>query len=135
MNAKELAAKLNGNEYRNEISKELADEAKASKLVVVFGGSDDLMEFRGSIYDDAGCYDEATIYLNAEGLLLNRCNNDDCPYFLETINKTAKTIKAYWNVGGYRWIYETKIPHETFEILEDNYKFCRGIVFHMDNLK
>lgn len=135
MNAKELAGKLNGNEYRDEISKELIAEAKASKLVVVLGGSDDLIEFYGSIDDEAGCSDEAIIYLNADGLLLCRCEYDDCPYFQELITKTTKTIKAYWNVEGYSWIYETKIPHKIFEILDDGEKYCRGIVFHMDDLK
>lgn len=49
MTAKELAALLNGREYRNEITKAEASDTKASGLVVVFGSGDVLMVFRGAI--------------------------------------------------------------------------------------
>ena len=56
MTMETLAAILDGREIGSEITKAEADQAKAAGLVVVFGASDDLMEFRGAIYDEIGCY-------------------------------------------------------------------------------
>ena len=43
-------------------------------------------------------------------------------------------MKAVWGEEGYSWTYETAIPHATFEILEDEEKYCRGIVFDIKDL-
>jgi len=51
MNLKELAAKLDGNEYGHELLGVDANYLIELGIVVVFGASDDLMEFSGSIYD------------------------------------------------------------------------------------
>lgn len=134
MTPKELAEKLTGNEYLEEISGELADEAKAAGLVVVFGQSDDLMEFRGAIDDELGAYDGTTAYLNNSGLLTNDCENNECPHF-EKAKAKAVTIDALWaSEGGYSWTFSTKIPHETFEIVEDGEPYCRGIVFRLSDV-
>ena len=69
MNAKELAAKLNGREYLREITDEEAKQAKASGLVVVYGASDDLIEFRGAIHDEGDCYDGGEILFDSKGVL------------------------------------------------------------------
>jgi hypothetical protein len=61
----EAAAELDANQYGNEGSKDLFARMKAAGLVAVFGASDDLMEFRGAIYDEAGCYDGGTVYVNS----------------------------------------------------------------------
>jgi hypothetical protein len=45
MNAKELAKLLNGREYRKEITKEEIQKAKENNLVIIFGYSDDNLEF------------------------------------------------------------------------------------------
>lgn len=124
----ELAALLNGRQYMKEIAKEEAAHAKAAGLVVLFGYSDDNMEFRGAIHDEVGCYDGGTAYLTSAGLLTNDCESDECPHF-EKMKEKAATIKAFFDRDGYTWVYETDIPHETFEISEDDEKFCRGIVF------
>ncbi len=128
MNAKELAALLTGCEYRNEITRELAAEAKKHGLVVVYGASDDLMEFEGVIRDEVGCYEGGTAYLTSDGLLTNECDDDECPSFAKLKAKAA-TIESEWDNDGYSWTYKTEIPHETFEVVEDGDKYCRGIVF------
>lgn len=132
MNAKEAAERLNGSEYRNEGSKELFAKMKNAGLVAVFGASDDLMEFRGAIYDEVGCYDGGTACLDENGLLRNECDNEDCPHFAR-LKKSARTIKAIWSPDEPEcsWIYETDIPHETFDVMEDGELYCRGIVFRL----
>lgn len=133
MNTKEFAALLNNRQYRNEITKDEAEQAKRSDIVIVFGASDDLMEFRGAINEELSAWEGTTAYVNADGLVLNECDDEHCPYARKAAAQ-AKNIKAVWDKDGYSWVYETDIPHETFEILEDDEKYCRGIVFSLDEV-
>ena len=132
--AKEIAEILDGSEYGDEFSAQDIKYAKDNGAVIVFGASDDLVEFRGAIDDEMGCYGTGTIYFDRRGELRNLCRDDSCPYFNKTLSKANK-IKAIWDAEGYSWVYELDIPHETFEILEDGEKYCRGIVFSIDDLK
>lgn len=127
--AQELAARLSGREYTKETTKADEREAEESGLVIVVGAGDDLMEFRGAIYDETGMYGGGTVYLTSAGLLTSACNEgDECPYFKKLL-PLAATIEAKWDTDGYTWVYETAIPHATFEVVEDGEKYCRGIVF------
>jgi len=131
MTRDELAALLNGREYTEEINEDEEAEAKEAGLVVVFGGSDDLMEFRGAIHDEVGVYDGGEAYLDENGLLENKCDEEECPYFAEKVFN-SKRIEALWCAEpGVSWTYKTDIPHATFEIMEDGEVFCRGIVFRL----
>lgn len=112
MTPQEFAALLNGREYGEEITREEEALAKAHGLVVVFGYSDDNMEFCGAITDEVGCYDGRHAYVNKDGL-----------------SNSGKKITAVWDTDGYSWIYQTDIPHATFEIVEGDDPYCRGIVF------
>lgn len=127
----EFAATLTQSIYNDVLTKEQSDAAKAAGLVVVYGASDDLMEFEGAIYDELSAYDGTVAYLTPSGLLTNDCENDDCPHY-DKLKKLAATIRAIWDGGnGYSWTFETAIPHATFEITEDGDPFCKGIVFRL----
>lgn len=136
MSPQELAALLTGREYPLYPSHDgVAAQAKAAGLVVVYGASDDLMEFAGAIDEELGAYDGTTAYLTSAGLLQNECDNDRCPHF-EKMKEKAATITAMWCAeSGYSWTYATTIPHETFEIIEDGEPYCRGIVFALADVK
>jgi hypothetical protein len=135
MNAQEFAAKLAGATYRTIISEDLAAEAKRNGLVVVYGMSDDLMEFAGAIHDELGAYNGTTAYLNTSSLLQNECEDEGCPYFARLKEKAA-TIDALWCAEeGYSWTFRTNIPHATFEVTEDGKPYCRGIVFALADAK
>lgn len=129
----ELAAQLNGREYGQEITRAEELAAKEVGMVVVFGASDDLMEFRGAVHDEIGAWSGGTAYFTSGGLLVNECANEQCPHFKRLI-KSATTVVAKWSVDGYSWIYETTIPHATFEIVEYGDKYCRGIVFSLSDV-
>ena len=133
MNRQELAASLNGREYRDEMSRAEETLAKESGLVVVFGASDDLMEFRGAVNDEIGVYEGGFAYFTRAGLLVNECENEDCPHFAR-LKDAATPIGAQWSVDGYSWVYRTTIPHSTFDVLEDGDKYCRGIVFALSDV-
>jgi hypothetical protein len=134
MTKEELAKMLNGREIGEEISATEAMAANNNNLVVVYGASDDLMEFEGAICDEIGWHNGGTAYLSNGKLLVSECEDDCCPYFKKKL-KGAKTIRAIWGKDGYSWIYETDIPHATFDIFDDKDKYCRGIVFSLGDIK
>lgn len=132
-----LAAQLNGREYLEEITDAEDLAAHDAGLVVVFGYSDDNTEFKGAIDDELGCYDGGEFYLHRGGILTDP-SNGDCEHCGERAEKQQKhcaELKALWGVGGYSWQIEmASVPHATFDIVEDGEKFCRGIVFSIDDL-
>ena len=139
MTPKELAAKLHGMEYRDDIPKDLLAEAKKSRLIIIYGASDDLMEFSGAIYDELGA---GTAFIDSEGLLPDFENIDKDAYdgkkeLKEYFRREpfAKPVEALWcETKEINWTYKTDIPHETFDIMEDGEIYCRGIVISLDNL-
>jgi hypothetical protein len=131
MNIQEFAKMLDGREYGREITEEEEKQAKELGFVVVFGASDDLTEFRGAIDDELDSYNGRTIYLDGIGIF------EDCEAGCKHCNKArenCKTIEAEWCEGAYSWSYCTNIPHATFEIMEDEEKYCKGIVFEFKEL-
>ena len=138
MTKEELAAQLNGIEYPGEPPKELKAAAKQSGLVIVFGASDDLMEFRGAIDDELPAPGSA--FVDARGLTqdFNRlCEDKDFQglrdYFARFDGR--KEIEAVWSdTVAPAWSFKTTIPHATFEIMEDGEAYCRGIVFSLGDL-
>jgi hypothetical protein len=123
-----LAARLNGREYGEETTPADEKAAKDAGLVIVFGASDDLMEFRGAVNDEVGAYNGGGAFFTCDGLLKSQCSDEECPYFAEK-QDAATFVEAKWTGGDFPWTYETAIPHSTFEIVEDGEKYCRGIVF------
>lgn len=124
MTRDELATLLNGRQYREEITKAEREAAKDAGLVVIYGASDDLMEIEGAVRDETS----GDAFFTRDGILTNDCEEDDCPYFL-AIRAKATPVEGIFGGDEYSWTYDTTIPHATFEILEDDDKYCRGIVF------
>ena len=134
MEPKELAELLNGREYGREMTRMEEQLAKDFGLVVVFGASDDLMEFRGCIDDEADCWNGGEIAFTKHGLHWK--NKGDGSGYWVGDNK----IEAQWCKGKtadgetISWTYKTSIPHADFMVLEDEEPYCRGIVFKLDDL-
>jgi hypothetical protein len=128
------AKEFNGREYPVRLTDELKRELASLELVVVMGGSDDIMSFAGAIHDEVDCYDGGTAFLDKCGLLERKCEFGDCPHE-ESVREKSVTIEAIWGADGYSWTYKTAIPHDTFEIMDGDDKYCRGIVFSMSDLK
>lgn len=132
MDIKEFASRINGRQYGNELTKDDIRIAKENGIVVVYGASDDLMEFEGAIYDEAGVYNREKVLLDKTGLF-EMCE-DDCIHS-KNAKEQCKYITAKWGENGFSWSYETDIPHETFLIYEDDELYCQGIVFYLSSLK
>ena len=137
MTPQELAAKLNGCEYGSEIDRATEHAARADGLVVVFGASDDLIEFRGAIHDEAGAYEGGEVAVDSAGILPEFEDEAGYPDAKDRLRgwfqrePRAMTVTANWDQDGYSWTYTTEIPHETFEVMDDGERYCRGIVFRL----
>lgn len=131
-----LAGLLTGREYGKEMAKEEEMQAKAAGLIVIFGASDDLMEFRGFVDDERGAPTVALI--DAKGLLPFRedIEHDDealKDYFARA--PQVRAVDALWaKEDGYSWTFRTDVPHATFEIVEGGEPYCRGIVIDVADL-
>jgi hypothetical protein len=132
MDVKQAAAELDGRQYRDECSSDLHRRMKAAGIVAVFGGSDDLIYFAGAANDECGARNGSEYFFTADGLLENECC-DDCRYFAR-IEAEAVVVRAVWNDSGFSWRYQTEIPHEKFVIMEDDDKYCEGIVFALKDV-
>lgn len=131
---KEIAEKLDG-VGMPELPADIIEEAKASGIAIVHGGSDDLMEFRGAIYDEVGCYGGGDAYVGPTGILQEpECGCEWATKEWDKMKSNGWKIKALWcrplsDGPATSWSYETDIPHETFKIMEDGAIYCIGIVF------
>lgn len=126
---KEIAEKLNGIAYGEDIS-DIEAEAKEHGIVIVMGASDDLMEFSGAIEDEGGlAYGKGgKVYFDRSGV-----SQDDA--------KRDNVIAAIWcnshdeNGVPATWSYKTEIPHEKFKVFEDEELYCIGIVFSIEDIQ
>ena len=134
MTVRDAVQALHGCEYRQEGSRELFKRMKAAGLVAVFGGSDDLIYFAGAEDDELDAGDGSLFPFTSAGLVRNDCDNDACPYF-GAAKRDAVTIVAYFGRNYTTWSYETDIPHETFDVLEDDEVYCRGLVFALADVR
>lgn len=130
MNAKELAAVLNGLSYKSMVPPGVIEGAKQDRLIIVWGTEGDTIEFSGALFGSVPCYDGCIIYLDNVGIIKNECSNEDCPYFLEKIKYAVMLVKGHWcATSDYTWTCATNVPCEGFDVFQDGEKYCRGIVF------
>lgn len=106
MTTKEWAQRLNGREYRNELTEEEANQAANDGIIIAFGYSDDLLELVGLVDKEVSAFGGVDFGI----------------------------VKAIWcprNEMGEiyaSWLIESDLPHEHFDIIEDEELFCRGAV-------
>jgi len=154
----DLAKLLDGNEYRDELDNEYKIDVDAicrkNKWVIVFGASDDLIEFRGFIDDEDGAWDGALMKLVKPG-----------DFYMEDEDaETYKKSKEYKFVpiseselkdiqhNGYQntcvvemlwcpddsnasWQVNSKgAPFVRFNIMEDEELYCEAAIIDMSKL-
>lgn len=126
-----LALDLDGNGYCEEITDEQQKAAQEAGLVVVYGESDDLIEFRGALYDEAGCYDGSLFVFDGDKFV-------DADVYDKDADGTESTIAAIWapEDQDISWAYDLKNidAYARFEIKEDDGVYGQGIVFHVSEL-
>lgn len=131
LTSKKLAKLLDGAQYPLRLGPEIARRAKNYGLVIVYGGSDDLMEFDGAIIDEVGCYGGCTALVDHNGLLPSRESIESDAELKDFFKREelAKRITAHCSSDGYLFTYNTKIKHECFSVYDGGEIYCRGIVF------
>lgn len=134
MTKEQLAAQLSGIEYpaHRSITPEHVRAAADAGLVILYGASDDLMEFDGAVREEISCNDGGTAWVDGLGILPDRDTLESDAEIAEYMarRRSATPIEALWcKEDGYSWTYSTSIPHATFEVVEDGEPYCRGIVF------
>lgn len=124
MDIKEFAQMLDNREYGYpQFTREEIQIAKDNGFVIVYGASDDLMEFEGVVEDEIGCFDGGKAWI---------CR-DRTTYGLVTDD--GRCIEALWcKEDDITWTYKTDMPHETFMIYDDGEKYCKGIVFRIEDV-
>lgn len=144
MTKEQLAQALNGCEYRNEVSDELAQVAKESGLIIIYGASDDLCEITGLNDTELSSYRGGDFVLFNDGRAFMVEHSSDIieEHDEETYDlyrqafKAGQIVTAQWcEVEDYGWTYKTDIPHASFEILDDGDKMGRGIVISAATLQ
>lgn len=138
MNKEQFAELLNGRQYRDEITKEEEKLAKENGLLVCFGASDDLLEFRGIVYDEVGAYDGGTALLVKKKGGKIDVISEDCLKEVQEIMDDKELefdlpkieIVAEWCPDDLEcsWRIKSDLPHSTFDIMEDGELYCRGII-------
>jgi hypothetical protein len=142
MTKEELAAKLDGREYLEEITDAEEADAKAAGLLVIFGYSDDNVELRGAINDEVGAWEGTEIMLTRDGLLqdwdhmIQNCTEEsDFEAYFKAKAAGWKKVEAKWcATDDVSWTFVTGVPHATFNILDGGDTFCVGIVLSKADL-
>lgn len=133
-----IAVALSGTEYQHGFDAQLstvAKDAKAAGLLIVYGASDDLIDFDGAFRDEVGVYGGDTVALDRKGVLdRDQCDTDDEIADYTIRKRTARTIEAVWGEDGISWQYRTEIPAATFDVMEDGEVYCRGLVIDINDL-
>jgi len=126
MKAQDLAKELNGSEYPLYPSSEVIKKCKDNGLVIVFGHSDDLMEFIGAIMDEIDVTSGSAVATIADGKVSKKEG--------ELLKDEAFIIPAWCDSDSdYDWSYKTNIPHHKFDIFDGDEKYCQGMVFSVND--
>lgn len=142
MNAKEWAERLNGREYRDEMNGFEEKQAHDDGVIIVFGASDDLIEFRGVINDEGYAWDGVTVSLTNKPSLFKEDENQETLEFNRMQIANMNKVQAIWcptGQDGRVWaswhiVLHGSLQGHPFDIMEDGELFCRGIVFDSKQL-
>lgn len=129
--AADLAYQLDNIGYHPDFTKEQLQFAIDNGLVIVYGASDDLMEFDGAIREELSAWEGTVALVDAHGVITEDRSEPAGPH---------QSIYAFWcsdeaDADGFTWSYKTDIPHSTFRMMDGEEKYCRGIVFALADVK
>lgn len=144
MTPQEFADMINGRQYGDEVNSDEQRLAAKHGLVVVFGYSDDNVEFRGWIYDETGAYGAKgkAIRFTIDGKILREPSEEEREVLekfgvLDDVLNSPETasVRVWWRreENSPCWTFEANFPHATFEVKEDDELFCRGLVFKLED--
>jgi hypothetical protein len=130
MTKESLAKQLDGREYGSEITTDECAMAKQCGLLIVFGYSDDNVEFRGAFEGEVGAYESGVIPFTTTGPLSEHDDGCECDFcgYKEAVKK-AHILGFEFKSEG--WKFSTKLPHAKFTIKEGGGIFGEGLVIEL----
>lgn len=144
MTKEEFVLQLDGRDRRVGISKEEAKFAKENGLIIIYGESDDLVEFEGAIYDEIGAWDGTDFIIARKGDEIPVDEDEGTFRYakelealpIEKGGKFKNLFTAEWCPEDLdcSWRITTDIPHCVFQLLEDGEIFSVGIVVDVKDL-
>ena len=147
ISCKEFAAMLHGRDCQPNLSSDELLLAQKRGFVVVYGDSDDRVEFEGAIQAEGHTnpfnkdIPVGVLALSEDGELFD----ENSELYAEYVKKNRNVIKVFYcNKDGLNWAFESDIPHETFLTYDGGYDeeyadlddgFARCMVFELSALK
>jgi hypothetical protein len=144
---KEFASMLHGRDCQPNLTPDELLLAEQKGFVVVYGDSDDRVEFEGAIRAEGHTNPLAkdapagVLVLSEDGSLLD----EDSDLYMEYIRANRNVITVFYcNRDGLNWVFESSIPHETFLTYDGGYDeeyadfddgFARCMVFETSALR
>jgi hypothetical protein len=144
---KEFASMLHGRDCQPNMTSDELLLSEQKGIVVVYGDSDDRVEFDGAIrmegFTNPLIKDgpAGVLVLSEDGKLLNK----DSDLYADYLKKNKNVISVFYcSKDTLNWAFETDIPHETFLTYDGGYDeeytdfdggFARCIVFKVSSLK
>jgi hypothetical protein len=143
MTLEEWALKLTGRQYRDELSREEEKQAAVDGMLIVFGASDDLLEFRGEFHDEIGAYNGTKAEIDSKGLkpIWNEGDEksfEDAKEFFERKDSPSFTVQAEWSPSDqdFSWVIRVDVANSwaggprymPFIVKEDDEQYCKGLV-------
>lgn len=132
---------LNGIDYKDVLPDDVKTLAEDNGIVIVYGWSDDILEFDGAMHDEVYVSGGDVVKFDRKGVIpewddVYDEGIEEVRRYLERIDEQNLSEIKVMPEGqeGYFWAYETDIPHSTFEVLEDGERFCKGIVFDLNDV-
>ena len=144
---KGFAAMIHGRDCQPNLTPDELLLAEQKGFVVVYGDSDDRVEFEGAIraegYTNPLLKDcpAGVLVLSEDGELLD----EDSDLYTEYLRENRNVINVFYcTKDGLNWVFESDIPHETFLTYDGGYNeeyadfddgFARCLVFEVSALK
>lgn len=136
MTKEDFAKFITGRQYRAELTREEEKLAQENDLVIIFGASDDLTEFRGAITDESYSGHLIPIDPYSRTLPSSDClSGRDCPEFQKMIERLPFIEPLWCEDDKYCWTFKTSIPHSEFDIMEDDEYYCQGIIIDLKDIR
>ena len=144
---KEFAAMIHGRDCQPNLTTDELLLAEQKGFVVVYGDSDDRVEFVGAIRAEG--YTNPLLKDNPAGVLVlsedGELLDEDSDLYTEYHRENRNVINVFYcTKDGFNWVFESDIPHETFLTYDGGYNeeyadfddgFARCMVFELSALK
>lgn len=131
--AKVISLKL-GVESFDNILKDIKEVLKANNITIIYGASDDLVEFEGAIYDE--CSEGDTILFDSNGVHKNTCDcGEECPNYI-TPSHVKYVIGSFADVINttHLWSFETDAPFTGILYKDSEGYECEALVIDLKDI-